>query len=62
MDKIQAKHRLSDFDFSGDDCHEALVDEAANAHDILVMKAVINTEAQIMPEQPQAAPKRVQQS
>ena len=36
---LTAKTRLSDFDFSLDDCSIALVDEAANACQILLMKS-----------------------
>lgn len=38
--QTEAKKRLSDFDFSGVDCHVALVDSAANATEFLVMKAL----------------------
>jgi len=39
MSKKKAIKRLTDFDFSQEFCHVALVDEAANEHGIVVMKA-----------------------
>lgn len=35
----EAKRRLTDFDFSKEGCHVALVDKAANGHEVLIMKS-----------------------
>lgn len=41
-DKIQAKRKLFDFDFSKEGAHVALVDKAANGHEVLVIKSEVD--------------------